>query len=125
MKKHIYALAICILAALTLTACGKEKHLWLPDSQWYVVDGTDDYYRLKLTFSQEQVMVQNADEYPGFENGMWEYYCTDDGELHMQSLSEDLSDHTYDYTLSDDEQVLTLTYDPLLGRTRNYRFSRL
>jgi len=107
---------------------------YLPDSHWILhVDGMSEGHRLALTFSGDEMQVDDGSyKTPPFTSSdeEWYYYITEDSYLHMWNYYTDSDgveyEDSYDLKMSINAEMnsMTLIYDPWIGSTKTYSFDR-
>lgn len=131
MRKFFVFLFVAFVA-LTLSSCKDDS---IPtdilQGRWVLLANTKGN-ALVLDFNGDEVEVKNgAWEYRPFTSDyVWDFYLDRDSILHLSRYvgsDDDGSDYEYldfDLSMSDNNQRMTLYYDPLLGSVRHFTFMK-
>lgn len=131
MRKFFVFLFV-VFVALTLSSCKDDS---IPtdilQGRWVLLANTKGN-ALVLDFNGDEVGVKNgAWEYRPFTSDyVWAFYLDRDSILHMSRYvgsDDDGSDYEYldfDLSMSNNNQRMTLYYDPLLGSVRHFTFMK-
>ena len=131
MRKFFVFLFVAFVA-LTLSSCKDDS---IPtdilQGRWVLLANTKGN-ALVLDFNGDEVGVKNgAWEYRPFTSDyVWDFYLDRDSILHLSRYvgsDDDGSDYEYldfDLSMSNNNQRMTLYYDPLLGSVRHFTFMK-
>ena len=131
MRKFFVFLFFAFVA-LTLSSCKDDS---IPtdilQGRWVLLANTKGN-ALVLDFNGDEVEVKNgAWEYRPFTSDyVWDFYLDRDSILHLSRYvgsDDDGSDYEYldfDLSMSNNNQRMTLYYDPLLGSVRHFTFMK-
>ena len=131
MRKFFVFLFVAFVA-MTLSSCKDDS---IPtdilQGRWVLLANTKGN-ALVLDFNGDEVEVKNgAWEYRPFTSDyVWDFYLDRDLILHLSRYvgsDDDGSDYEYldfDLSMSNNNQRMTLYYDPLLGSVRHFTFMK-
>ncbi|MBR1783822.1 MAG: hypothetical protein IJ760_00075 [Bacteroidales bacterium] len=122
---------VAVASVLLATSCSTEVRTWLDTGLWTQVDSAGRTLPTTITFSGRQMAVLNAcdETYPLYD-GAWDYYINGGDELCV-SMTVDVGDeiltesYSFDFTINDAGNDITIVYDPLIGHDRVMRFKRM
>ena len=131
MRKFFVFLFVAFVA-MTLSSCKDDS---IPtdilQGRWVLLANAKGN-ALVLDFNGDEVEVKNgAWEYRPFTSDyVWDFYLDRDSILHLSRYvgsDDDGSDYEYldfDLSMSNNNQRMTLYYDPLLGSVRHFTFMK-
>ncbi len=130
--RNFFVFLFVAFVALTLSSCKDDS---IPtdilQGRWVLLANTKGN-ALVLDFNGDEVEVKNgAWEYRPFTSDyVWDFYLDRDSILHLSRYvgsDDDGSDYEYldfDLSMSNNNQRMTLYYDPLLGSVRHFTFMK-